>query len=74
MPYVTSVERIGIEKGRKEGLLEALGPVVKSKFPRDAAQIMKLARGIDDIDTLRAALKAIKTAETPDELRAVLTN
>ena len=32
MPYVTSVERIGLARGREEGLREALRRIVRARF------------------------------------------
>lgn len=76
MPYITSVERIGMEKGRQEGrketLVEAIAMDVELKFPDQTAEIMKRVQELDDVDALRAALKAIKTAKTADEFRAAL--
>ena|ERR1019366_8427900 len=72
MPFVTSVERIGIEKGRKEMVIEAIGLDVELKFPDEAAEIMKRVAAIEDVNALRAALKAIKTIQTADEFCAVL--
>ncbi len=76
MPYITSVERIGMEKGREQGrkemLVEAIGIDVEWKFPEQAGEIMKLVQALDDVDALRASLKAVKTIQTADEFREVL--
>lgn len=32
MPYITSVERLGIEQGRDEGKREALRRIVRARF------------------------------------------
>jgi hypothetical protein len=80
MPYITSVERIGIEKGleigrqegRREMLTEAIGIDVETKFPHEADAIMEQVRNIGDNDVLYAAFKAIKRIESPDAFRALL--
>jgi hypothetical protein len=69
MPFITSVERIGIEKGRREALIESIELDVESKFPEQASEIMKCIHAIEDVEKLGAAMRAIKTAKTPDEFR-----
>jgi len=82
MPYITSVERIGMDKGmaigeengRREMLIEAIGLDAEYRFPDDSAKIIDSVRQVSDIDALRRALRAIKTAHTSNEFLASLTN
>jgi hypothetical protein len=74
MPYVTSVERIRIEKGRKETLMEVLAEDVEAKFPRDVAEIMTKVKDLKGGDALRAARKVLKNVQSADEFRAAIAD
>jgi hypothetical protein len=67
MPFITIVERIGIEKG----LLEGFEACLTLKFGAEGLELMPEVREIQDHELLRAVLNAIKTAATPEELRRV---
>ena len=41
MPYITSVERYGIEKGRQEGLQDAIEDVLAARFGKAGKRPMK---------------------------------
>ncbi|MFQ4143452.1 hypothetical protein [Chlorogloeopsis sp. ULAP02] len=67
MPYVTSVERIGIKKGLLEGI--AIG--LELKFGSEGLTILPEISQIQDVDILRAILTSIKTVNTLEELRRI---
>jgi hypothetical protein len=67
MPYITSVERIGIKKGLLEGI--ELG--LELKFGAEGLKLLPEIRELTNHEVLRAVLQAIKTAKTPDELRQI---
>lgn len=67
MPYMTGVERIGVEKG----LLEGIEVLLRVKFGAEGSQLLPEIRQISDLERLRAVLQAIETAATPEELRRV---
>jgi hypothetical protein len=69
MPYITSVERYGIEKGLQQGLQEAIADVLEAKFGKAGKRLMKKVRGIGRPDELRTLLKACLAAETLQEIR-----
>jgi hypothetical protein len=75
-PYITSFERFGIEKGRKEGLqeglLEGIQAALAAKFGTAGKRLMRRVRDIRDNEELRALLKAVPSAETLEEIRARL--
>lgn len=71
MPYVTSVERRGIQKGIREGLLEGIETVLELKFGGEGLTILPEISQIQDVDILRAVLTSIKTANTLEELRRI---
>jgi hypothetical protein len=87
--YITSVERIGIEKGREEGLQlgreeglqlgreeeaqRALRRVLERRFGAAAAGLLEQVEGIRDVSKLEALLDQAITAGTPDEVQALFT-
>ena len=71
MQYVTSVERIGIEKGVLQGLLEAIELGLELKFGADALSLMEEIYHIDNIVQLRAVKDGIKTVNSIEELQQV---
>ena len=71
MQYVTSVERIGIEKGVLQGLLEAIELGLELKFDSDALSLMEEISQIDDIEQLRAIKDGIKMVNSIEELQKI---
>lgn len=71
MEYVTSVERIGISKGVRQGLLEAIELGLELKFGVDALSLMSEVSQIDDIEKLRAIKEGIKTVTSIEELQQI---
>lgn len=78
MPYITTAERIGhaqgLEEGRAEGrvegLVEGITAMLDIKFGQAGVALMQEIQEIDDIATLERLLQAIKTAASPEEIRA----
>ena len=69
MPYIDSIERLGIEKGLRDGLLEGIEVCLEIKFGQEGLNLMPEIRQIADFEKLEAILQAIKSASSPDELR-----
>jgi len=61
MPYVTSVEKIGIKKGLQQGMLlearEMLVEVLNERFGRISAKLSEQLKGIDSRERLKALLR-----------------
>ncbi len=67
MPYVTTGERIGLQKGLLEGIKMGL----ELKFGSEGLGIIPEIQEIRNVDILKAILTSIKTANTIEELRRV---
>lgn len=67
MPFLTTPERLGMEKG----LLEGIEMLLKIKFGAEGLQLLPEIREVSDVELLRTVVRAIETAKTPDELRRV---
>jgi hypothetical protein len=74
--YITSVERIGIEKGRQEGLQEEarrmLRHVLERRFGAVPTELLDQLESVRDVAKLEALHDLALTATSPDELRALL--
>ncbi len=71
MPYVTSVERIGIQKGLKQGLLEVIALALEVKFGAAGKRLLPRVRALEDVEQLRALARALMAVETLDEAKAL---
>lgn len=68
MPYITSVERIGI----RQGLLEGIELGLELKFGSVGLGVLPEISRIQDVEQLRAILSGLKTVDTLDELRQII--
>ncbi|NES21515.1 MAG: transposase [Symploca sp. SIO3E6] len=81
MPYVTSVERIGIKKGRQEGRQEGLQQAKQQDIVRilevrfeDVTQELKLLIGkLDDLELLGNLLAQAVTTPSLDEFKSLVS-
>ncbi len=67
MPYVTSFERIGLSRGRLEGIELAL----RMRFGERGSMLLPEIRQIHDEEKLKTILDAIESVSSPDELRHI---
>ena len=80
MPYITTAERIGMEKGilegmqqgLKQGLLEAIELGLKLKFKTKGLKLFSKISKIDDVDKLRTIKDAIEIAEDLNEIEELI--
>ncbi|MEI2691083.1 MAG: cytosolic protein [Anaerolineae bacterium] len=87
MEYVTSVERIGMRKGRQQGLEQGLEQGIEQgkreglwtaiqlgldlRFGAPGMALLPEIYKIEDVDVLKTITDAIKTAKNPEELRGI---
>jgi hypothetical protein len=69
MPFITTPERIG----RQKGLLQGIEVCLKLKFGAAGLELMPEISELLDHEVLEAVLKAIETAASPADLRRVWT-
>ncbi len=67
MPYVTSVERIGLTRGREEGLREALRRFIQARF-RAVPPAMEQRIAAADRATLDQLVERVAVVPTIDDL------
>ena len=78
MSYITSVERIGIQKGIEQSqnqmrqvLLESLELVLELKFGTEGLNLLPEISQIQDVEQLRQIASGLKTVNTLSELRSI---
>ncbi len=82
MPYITSVERIGIQKGIEQGieqsqqllrqvLLESLELGLELKLGSEGLRLLPEISLLEDVEQLRVIQAGLKTVNTLDELRQI---
>ena len=77
MPYITSVERIGIRKGReqgrqegmREGLLAAIELILEQKLGSEGSDLLPDISEIEDVEQLKAIIAGLQTVNTLEDLR-----
>jgi hypothetical protein len=84
MPYVTSVERLALKKGREEGLvvghekglyeglLEGIELALKAKYDAFDKRLWKEIQSLKELGQLREIKKLIEKAATAEELRKLI--
>ena len=76
MPYVTSWERFGIEKGLEQGLEQGLREAIELglelRFGKEGLRLLPRIRKLKGIARLRGFKRALRTARTVDALKALL--
>jgi hypothetical protein len=68
MPYVTTVEQAGIEKGLQQGEARTLLRLLDRKFGPEAAQRHRERIETAEVEQLDAWLDRILTADTPETI------
>ncbi len=71
MTYISSSERIGLRKGLVQGLLTGLEVALEVKFGDEGRRVADEIRQIRDVAMLEAIAERLRTAVSPDEVRAV---
>jgi hypothetical protein len=77
MPYISSIERLGIAKGiakgeakgREAGLREGILLALETKFGAAGRKLRRKAKQVKGIVELRRLMRAIQAAQTIDEVR-----
>lgn len=78
MPYITSVERFGIEKGIQQSrqqmrqiLRESIELGLELKFGSEGLSLLSEISALEEVEQLRAIQAGLRTASTTEELRRI---
>ena len=69
MPYITSIERYGIEKGRQEGLLEGIALDLDDKFGSVGRKLLPKFRAIADAKKLQSLARSLKKTTSVQDVQ-----
>ncbi len=69
MPYVTSVEQIGMEKGMEKGILKGIRAVLAVRFGADGLKLMPEIELVKDASKLDRILEGLQNAASIEEAR-----
>lgn len=75
MPYISSLERRAMERGREEArgvVLEGIELILRSKFGEAGSSLMTTLREIKELETLRSLQQKIIMAKTVEEAQAAI--
>ncbi len=74
--YISSVERIGIKKGKKEGRLEskleAMKMILSVKFGENGMKLIPVIQSLKDEDRLNVIMKSVIKTDNLSEIEALL--
>lgn len=73
VPYITTFERFGEERGLKKGLVEGIGLLLESKFGRAGKKLLPKVQELADVAKLRAFARKLKSADTLDDAEELLS-
>ncbi len=77
MPWLSSIERRGFEKGEEKGLrtgiLEGIMLDLNAKFGQRGRQVLRKVRTLKDVAELRDFAKFLKNTQSLDEVRQRLS-
>jgi hypothetical protein len=73
MPYVTSTERMLMDKGRLEGLRDGIAALLEVRFGAEGLRLVPAIQAMNDPQRLQAILTATKTAAQLDDVRRLLS-
>lgn len=67
MPHMLSAERLGIKKGRTEGLADGLAKIIEIKFGKAGQRLSKRAYQMKSAEALRKLLEKLTSAQSLSE-------
>lgn len=71
MTYISSVERIGREAGRAEGLIDGIALALDIRFGDGAQPLIAEISQISDLAVLQQILAAVRSATSTDDVQRV---
>lgn len=78
MPYLSSIERKaldrGREEGREEGLLDGIAILLETKFGKAARKLLPQVQALGTVAELRRFMRFLESTKSLDEVRKKLTD
>jgi hypothetical protein len=72
MPYIARIEQMAMEKGREEGLREAVRLGLKLRFGDEGLSLLPAVMAINDVGRLRSVVEALERVERLEDIKALL--
>jgi len=74
MPYVTSIERLGIQKGMMTRCREDIIDILEIRFDIVPSPLIEMINKIDDINQLKNLLKQAVTIPSLEDFQELINN
>ena len=72
MPYMTSIERLGVERGIQQGMRQGIIEVLEMRFEQISSSLVEQVNAIEDTAVLTHLLRQSVIAESPRKLEQIL--
>ena len=63
----------GVQSGRRKELLSGIELALELRYGNAGLQLLPEIRALEDVERLSAVREGIRSAQTPDELRAIFS-
>jgi hypothetical protein len=72
MPHITTAERIGMEKGQKIAMQQAIATVISSKFGKSGRSLIERSRQVASLEIMEKMLARLAQSPNLSEAAKVL--
>ncbi len=73
MPYITSIERLGIERGSLQTQRQSIIEVLEIRFAEVPSELTAVLNGIEDLELLKQLHKRAVTVASVEELQQLIS-
>lgn len=64
MPYITTAERIGVQKGIAQGIAQGIAAIIEIKFGKSGKPLVERTQRLQDAETLQKLMEKLKRAQS----------